>query len=187
MAFSVTEFRGAMTGDGARPNLFEIQIGFPTVVATGKNDFQFFAKSGQLPGSTIGTVNLSYFGRELKFPGNRTFPDWTITVINDEDFKIRNNLEKWMNQINSHINNTRAGTNFLKNENGYGVDAKVYQYGKIGGPAIQTYNFIGLFPIDISPIELDWGTNDSIEEFTVTFAYQWWENEKSVGVSGTKQ
>jgi hypothetical protein len=175
MAFNVAEFRANMVGDGARPNLFAVSLVFPTGVANGVGAGQkvtFMAKGAQLPGSTVGTVPVFYFGREMKLPGNRTFPDWTLQIINDEDFAIRNGLESWLNTINGHNSNLR-GTN-AKGPSDYSVDATVTQYGK-AGDVIKTYKFVGLFPLDIAPIDLDWGSNDSIEEYSTTFAYQWWE------------
>lgn len=179
MAFNVAEFRSQMIGDGARPNLFSVTLTFPTIVNNASAAGQkvtFMAKAAQLPGSTVGTVPLYYFGRELKFPGNRTFPDWTITIINDEDFTIRNSMESWLNLINSHSGNIRD-TNAM-NPSGYSVDATVSQYGKTGD-VLKSYKFVGLFPQDIAPIDLDWGSNDSIEEYAVTFAYQWWEADST--------
>ena len=175
MAFNVAEFRSQMIGDGARPNLFAVTLTFPTLVENGTVSGQkvtFMAKAAQLPGSTVGTVPVYYFGRELKFPGNRTFPDWTITIINDEDFTIRNSMENWLNTINSHAGNKRDAS--ALSTNGYSVDAEVTQYGKTGD-TLKKYKFVGLFPQDVAPIDLDWGSNDSIEEYAVTFAYQWWE------------
>jgi hypothetical protein len=175
MAFNVAEFRSQMVGDGARPNLFSVTLVFPTNVVNGANAGQkvtFMAKASQLPGSTVGTVPVYYFGRELKFPGNRTFPDWTINVINDEDFTIRNAIENWLNLINSHAGNLRDKT--AAGSSNYSIDATVTQYGKTGD-VLKTYKFVGLFPQDLAPIDLDWGSNDSIEEYAVTFAYQWWE------------
>lgn len=175
MAFNVAEFRSQMIGDGARPNLFAVTLTFPLLVNNGTVSGQkvtFMAKAAQLPGSTVGTVPVYYFGRELKFPGNRTFPDWTITIINDEDFTIRNSMENWLNVINSHAGNKRdAGA---LSTGGYSVDAEVTQFGKTGN-TLKKYRFVGLFPQDVAPIDLDWGSNDSIEEYAVTFAYQWWE------------
>ena len=136
----------------------------------------FMAKAAQLPGSSVGMVPVYYFGRELKFPGNRTFPDWTITVINDEDFVIRNSMENWLNKINSHAGNSRDVN--AKSPTGYSVDATVTQYGK-SGETLKTYKFVGLFPQDVAPIDLDWGSNDSIEEYAITFAYQWWESDST--------
>ena len=130
-------------------------------------------KTAQLPGSTVNAVPVQYFGRELKFAGNRTFQDWTISVINDEDFTVRNAFERWLNGMNSHSTNIR--TPAASTPNGYTVDAGVTQYGK-GGNTLKKYKFIGVFPTDLSPIDVDWGSNDTIEEFTVTLSYQWWES-----------
>jgi len=176
MAFNVAEFRANMIGDGARPNLFSVTLSFPVIAANGVASGQkltFMARAAQLPGSSIGQVPVYYFGREVKFAGNRTFADWTIQIINDEDFTIRNSMESWMNAINSHRGNIR-NTN-AKSPVTYTSDAKVTQFGKTGD-TLKEYNFIGMFPTDISPIDLDWSSNDSIEEYQVTFAYQWWES-----------
>lgn len=183
MPFNIQQFRSAMTLDGARPNLFECRMTFPEIAAaaarTGSDglgiaeQFTFFCRAAQLPGSTVNAIPVPYFGRELKFAGNRTFTEWTVTIINDEDFKIRNAMELWMNALNSHRNNLRNASFVSPAE--YQRDAHVIQYGKTG-EALKSYSFIGMFPIDISPIELDWGANDTIEEYAVTFAYQWWES-----------
>ena len=176
MAFNVSEFRSNMVGDGARPNLFSVSLIFPSIIRTGVTagiKTSFMAKAAQLPGSSVGTVPVYYFGRELKFAGNRTFPDWTLQIINDEDFVIRNSLETWMNYINSHQGNLRNAA--ASSPSGYTSDAVVTQFGKTGD-TLKQYNFVGLFPIDISPIDLDWGSNDSIEEYSVTFAYQYWNS-----------
>jgi hypothetical protein len=175
MAFNVAEFRSNMIGDGARPNLFQVTLTFPTVAANGVAASQktsFMAKTAQLPGSTVNSFPIYYFGRELKFAGNRSFADWTLQIINDEDFVIRDSMESWMNAINSHASNVRNGA--AVNPLGYTVDATVTQYGK-AGDALKTYKFVGMFPVDLAPIDLDWSSNDSIEEYGVTFAYQWWE------------
>jgi len=175
MAFNVNQFRSQMTGDGARPNLFEVTCPFPSfaVPGTAQQKLTFMARSAQLPGSTLGIVPVNYFGRELKFVGNRTFADWTINIINDEDFVIRNAFERWMNGINSHSLNVRNPA--AQTPVGYSVDAEVRQYGKVGNE-LKKYKFVGVFPTDLAPIELDWGSNDAIEEFTVTLTYQWWES-----------
>lgn len=176
MAFNVSDFRSQLVGDGARPNLFEVNLTFPTIASNGSaaaKKVTFMAKAAQLPGSSVSTVPVYYFGRELKFAGNRTFADWTLQIINDEDFVIRNSLESWLNSINSHKGNLRNSSAVTPTS--YTSDATVKQYGKTGN-SLKTYNFVGMFPIDVAPIDLDWGANDSIEEYSVTFAYQYWES-----------
>jgi len=176
MAFNVNQFRSQMTGDGARPNLFEVSLPFPIFAAPGnaQTKMTFMCKSSQLPGSTVGVVPVQYFGRELKFAGNRTFADWTVTIINDEDFIIRNAFERWLAGINSHVLNVRNSN--ARNTLNYTVDGVVNQYGKTGGAPIKSYRFVGLFPTDVTPIDLDWGSNDTIEEYSVTLSYQWWDS-----------
>jgi hypothetical protein len=177
MAFNVAEFRANMIGDGARPNLFSVSLTLPQNVAGGidaSKKITFMAKAAQLPGSTINSVPVYYFGRELKFAGNRSFADWTLQIINDEDFTIRNSIESWMNSINSHASNIRDSAS--ASPSNYSVDAVVTQYGK-GGNELKSYKFVGMFPLDLAPIDLDWGSNDAIEEFSVTFAYQYWETQ----------
>jgi len=174
MAFNVNQFRSQLVGDGARPNLFEVSMPFPafSVPGNAQTKMTFMCKTAQLPGATLGVVPVQYFGRELKFVGNRTFTDWTVTVINDEDFIVRNAFERWMNGINSHSFNVRnpvAGTPL-----GYTSDGEITQFGKAGN-ALKQYKFIGMYPTDITPIDVDWGSNDTIEEFSITLTYQWWE------------
>ena len=174
-SFNVQEFRSQMSRDGARPNLFNCELPFlGNLLPSAGVKFNFMCRAAQLPGSTVNQVPVNYFGRELKFAGNRTFTEWTVTIINDEDFVIRNSFELWMSRLNSHVSN-------LRNENyispaAYQQDGLVTQFGK-DDSILKVYKFIGMFPIDISPIELDWGANDTIEEYAVTFAYQWWESD----------
>lgn len=188
MAFNIQGFRSAMNLDGARPNLFEVAMTFPQVATAGvppaavagsdglgvAEQFRFFCRAAQLPGSTVNAIPVNYFGRELKFAGNRTFTEWTVTILNDEDFKIRNAFELWLNGLNSHRGNLRNAA--FASSTSYGVDAVVTQFAKTG-EALKSYKFVGMFPMDISPIEVDWAANDTIEEYSVTFAYQWWESD----------
>jgi hypothetical protein len=175
MAFNVNEFRQQITGDGARPNLFEVRMNIPGFAKSqGRVDekFRFMCNTAQLPGTTLGVAPVFYFGREIKLAGNRTYPEWTVNVINDEDFVIRNSMERWIANINDPVQNIRNPVASIV-DGGYGVDASVVQYGK-RGERIKTYDFYGMFPIDISPIEVSWAANDQIEEFSITFAFQYW-------------
>jgi hypothetical protein len=176
MAFNIAEFRAAMLGDGARPNLFSISLTFPNVVSSpiASQKLTFTAHASTLPPSIVGTASQFYFGRQVKFPGDRQFPDWSITVINDEDFTVRNAFEKWSDKLNSHSQNVRAAGAI--NSALYAADGTITQYSKVGVP-IKTYKFIGLYPSTVDPIQVDWGSNDRIEEFGVTFSYQYWSSD----------
>ncbi len=173
--FNVQEFRAEMTGDGARPNLFNCSLPFlGNLLGRANIKYNFMCRTAQLPGSTVNQVPVNYFGRELKFAGNRTFSEWTVTIINDEDFVVRNAFELWMSKLNSHVANLRD-SNYISPAT-YQQDGIVRQFSK-AGDILKRYKFVGMFPIDITPIELDWSANDTIEEYAVTFAYQWWESD----------
>ena len=91
----------------------------------------------------------------------------------DLEGSVRNAFERWMNGMNSHSLNVRNP--LALTPGGYTVDAEVRQFGK-KGDTLKKYKFIGVFPTDISAIDVDWGSNDTIEEFTVNLSYQWWES-----------
>lgn len=178
MAFNVAEMRAQLTGGGARPNLFEVQITNPI---NGVADFKipFMVKASSIPESNLGMIEVPYFGRKIKVAGDRTFAEWSVTVINDEDFAIRNAMEQWMNAINSHVGNLRNAA-VLAPES-YKTQAQIRQFSKTG-TMIREYTFNGIFPTNVAAIETAWETNDTIEEFAVTFNYDWWE--VSSGITG---
>lgn len=173
--FNVDIFRKAMKFDGARPNLFEVRV--RDIDGQISNDFIFKCKAASLPGSTMGVVEVPFFGRQVRFAGNRTFAEWSVTILNDEDFDSRQRFERWHRELSGNASNVRNRTYLSPTGNGsprpYQRDAEVLHYGKAGN-LIRKYRFTGLFPSDVSTIDLDWGNNDTIEEFTVTFAYQYW-------------
>lgn len=167
MAFNINEMRSQLVGGGARQNLFQVRINNP---ANNSADLKtpFMVQAAQIPESQLGVIPVFYFGRQMKLAGDRTFGDWTVTVINDEDFLIRNAMEEWSNRINRLSRNVRDIS-----ERAYKTNATVIQYGK-DGKQIRRYRFDGIFPSVISPIELDWATTDQIESFQVTFSYDYW-------------
>ena len=169
MSFDIASFRHAMNYDGQRPNLFQVTIADKANIFDGTK-LNMFAKATSIPGATIGTVIVPYFGREVKMAGNRTFPEWTVTVINDENFAIRSQFEQWMNRINSHSANFRATG---VSSTSYVTKAEVTQFSKSMAQTAK-YGFINIFPTDLSEITLDWGDNDTVEEYTVTFSYDYW-------------
>jgi hypothetical protein len=179
MAFNVSAFRTNFKYDGARANLFEVDFTIPIVGATSTENYKLMVRGASIPGKTIGAINTPYFGNQWKAAGNLTFPDWTITIVNKENFGVREDFELWMESINGAFGNIRATNRVTPSS--YKVPLYVKQYGKAasdgtgtGAAAIANYRFEGAFPTDISEIALDWGTTDAIEEFTVTFSYDWW-------------
>lgn len=166
----VDDFKSKLVGGGARPNLFKATINFPAYAGGDVELTSFLVKAAALPASTVGTINVPFRGRQVLIAGDRTFEPWTITVINDTDFKVRNAFERWMNGINQHNANTG-----LTNPVDYQADMQVAQLDKAGNE-VKVYNFRGTFPSSISSIELSYESGDQIEEFQVELQVQYWES-----------
>lgn len=175
----ITDFKSKLTGGGARPNLFEVVLSFPSTApasATVLDKSRFMVKAANLPASNIAPIDIPFRGRTLKVAGDRTFDSWTITVINDTDFSIRSAFENWMNKINRVSNNTG-----LTNPASYQSDAFVYQLDR-DGSVLRTYRMYDLFPTQVSPIELSYDSQ-GIQEFTVELQVLWWEAIKGTGAN----
>ena len=176
---SITAFKGKMTGGGARSNLFEVDITFPGSVGNSNilnEKVNFLVKAAEIPASNLGNIPVPYRGRVLPVAGDRTFDPWTVTIINDTDFVIRDAMERWSNSINDL--QTAQGS----------IDPAVYQRSAFvkqlsregtspGDPekVLRTYKFEGIYPNTVSSIPLDFGATDQIEEFQVTFNYLFYE------------
>ena len=171
----ITDFKSKLSGGGARPNLFEVQLAFPDGVTIGDDVLEksrFLVKAAALPASNVTPIDVPFRGRILKIAGDRTFDTWTITVINDTDFSIRSAFESWMNIINKMSDATG-----LTDPVDYQKDATVHQLDRDGG-ILRSYKFWDIFPSNISTIDLSYETTDTIEEFTVELQVQWWEAYK---------
>jgi len=176
--FSATEFASALPWGGARANLFKIEIPTANILdangGTGVDKLiTLNAKTTTIPPSTIEPVEVPFGGRTFRLPGGRTFDDWGVTITNDEDFKVRDFFEQWNNAINGHSHN--LSSNSMTNQLSYSVDAKVIQFAKNGVP-IRQYVMKGAWPHTVGETSLDWAENGSIQEFEVTFAFNWWDS-----------
>jgi hypothetical protein len=180
---------------GARPSLFVIEFNYPVGVltnapvatsatsGTGNAKSRLTCKAGSLPESSVSVIEVGYFGRRIKVSGERTFQDWLVTVINDEDFIMRAMLEAWSNAINRLESNVRDPT--FDNE-GYKADLIVRQFAK-DGTEIRDYTIIGAWPSLVSAIGLDWDQGNAIEYFTVTWAYDYWLPSLELATGGALQ
>jgi len=181
---NITNFRDRLVGGGARPNLFEVNIELPDGVtgqADYRDDVRFMVKAAEIPAANIGNIPVPFRGRVLPVAGDRTFDPWTVTVINDSKFNIRDAMEQWSNKIND----LQFDVGDISPSN-YQTKAEVFQLSRggkttsassTGGETIttlRTYNFEGIYPSAVSAIPLDYGATDSIEEFQVTFNYLFW-------------
>jgi hypothetical protein len=183
MAFDINNFKAnGLTRGGARPSLFRVEMSLPPGVTNALSKFTFTCRASSVPASSIAPVEVPYFGRKIKLAGDRSFADWSVTIMNDEDFDVRSMFEEWSFNINTYEDNIkRSERNVYK-----AADAVVTQYGKIGVTnPIAAYTFVGLFPLEISAMELDWDSTNTIQTFNVTFAYDYWIPGRQLGRTRT--
>ena len=176
---SISNFKSALIGGGARPNLFEVELTtLPGGIVWDAENFRFMAKAAALPAQNIASIDVQFRGRIFKVAGDRTIDTWTVTVINDEDFRIRNAFEDWTQQIANLDTNIGA-----TDPSAYMTNAKVFQLGRgttksskdsngTDNVVLKEYEFVDIFPTSVSAIDLSYDTGDTIEEFTVEFQVQ---------------
>lgn len=179
MAFDATAFRSKLQHGGARPNLYEVRMSIPGSPGADE-EFTFMCKAASLPGMNVGTATVHYFGRPMNFAGDRTFEDWSVSVINDEDFVVRNAFEAWQNAF-AELDH---GAKRIENADGVGqwqnlyVNATVTQMGKDGNTRLKSYTFHNMWLTSLGAIELSWDSNDTIEEFSAVLTYDYFTTDK---------
>ena len=194
---TLSQFKGRMVGGGARPNLFEVEMGLSDAAKKlisynngdetfSDRDFRFLCKAASLPASTIANIDIPFRGRTFKVAGDRTVEAWTITVINDESFNAYRTFQNWMQQIGQYGNASGTVT-----PSDYMGNAKVFQLGRAlspretantqseKSPVLAEYRFVDIWPSTVSNIDLSYDSSDTIEEFTVDFQVQYWYPEKA--------
>ena len=177
MAFaSLTQLKTALTGRGARANLFEIEIGFPDAIAStitataAKDKTKILCKAAAVPGFTVGTIEVPYrAGRRIKIPGDRTFADWTVTIINDEDHSLRQAFNAWINLISKGNYNSATKSSAISE---YYQDITCNHL-KADNTISRKYQLNDAFPTDVSAIDLSFDSTDTLSEFTVNFQYHY--------------
>jgi hypothetical protein len=162
----ISQFKGLLGAGGARPNQFRVILSFPQLVGANIGEASLLVTGAALPASNVNPTLLQYRGREVKLAGERVFDPWTITIVNDTEFKLRRPFERWMNLMNNLVTN-RGETR----PSSYQTEITVTHLDRNDVP-LQTYILADAFPINMSEIALQYGQNDVVEEFTVTFQYQ---------------
>ena len=185
---TIDDFKAKVTSDFARPNLFQVDLAFPNDILQGADLIdlgKFTVRAANLPSSQVGVIEVPFRGRVLKIAGDRTFEPWTITVMNDSKFKLRAAFEKWASSIQGYAENftVARGLGDRDDSTGYFADMTVQQLSRDirAGKApkvLKAYRFYNVFPSNIAAIDLDYGSNDAVEEFTVELQVQYWTPTK---------
>ena len=170
---NINDFKSRLRGGGARANQFKVTLPFPGYAAVGgeTSDMAFLCTATSTPASNVAEVAVPFRGRSLYVAGDRTFETWTTTILNDTDFKIYRAVERWLNGINNMSDNEG-----IANPSDYQVDAFVDHLDR-NGTTLKSWTFRGLFPTALPGIALNYGTNDAVETFDVTWRYQYFETD----------
>ena len=188
---TISDFKGALIGGGARNNLFEVELTtLPAGISWNASDFSYMCKAATLPASNIANIDIPFRGRTFKVAGDRTIDPWTVTIINDESFNLRNAFEEWTDLIAKLDNNLGA-----TDPEAYMVNAKVYQLGRGSTPnaksnsgsansVLKEYEFYNIWPSTVAAIDLSYDSTDTIEEFTVDFQVQSYKFNGAGGSNG---
>jgi hypothetical protein len=161
---NITEFKSRLQGGGARANQFKVTLPFPGYASVGgeTSDLSFLCTATGIPGQDIPMVTVNFRGRQLKLAGDsRTFGDWTMTVLNDTDFKLYRAFERWMNEINNMTDNEG-----LTNHGNYQTDIQIAHLDR-NGATLKVYVLRGAFPTTLDDIGLSASDNDSVENYVV--------------------
>jgi len=168
---NIDNFKSALGAGGARPNQFGVRITWPNGIVAPAQDggFHTLVTGAALPASNVNPTILQYRGRELKLAGERTFDPWTMTIVNDTGFTLRNAFEDWMELMNSKVDNGGETIPLV-----YLKDIYVTHLDR-NDSQIAEYRLVNAFPINMSEIALQYAQNDVIEEYTVTVQYSHYE------------
>ena len=179
MATDIATFKSALTHGGARPSLFEMSVSTATGIGA-ISDFNSFCNVSAIPPLTVTPIERQYFGRTVKIPGDIVFGDLSTSIINTENMDVKATIESWMEAINGATTNV-----------GYSDSTSMYgsltltQYAKTGDSLLK-WTFIDCWPQAIAEVALSYDTASDIEQFDVTWAYNYYEQSIGDAVTVTQ-
>ena len=143
----ISKFAKALKQAGARASLFDVILtgkmplaadtsgGVSAGATNATATIGFTCRATTIPGLTITPIVTQYFGREIKTPGELEFADWSVTILNDNNMRVRRMLEVWSNMINAHGDNVFNAEDSYKSTDGgawpWTGSAVIQQYNKI--------------------------------------------------------
>lgn len=184
MSANVNSFLANFTGSGARPNRYEVMIGFPNFIGLTDSSIQqkisFTCHATSMPASELGTATVPYKGRNIKVPGDRVFQDWNVTILIDNDFLGRDVFERWSSGMLGNSSNLTKTANEINTLQIFG-QAQVNLLDR-HDQVIKRYQITGMFPTSVEAVQLSYSNNDTVMEQNVTFAVNEWASYDRNGV-----
>ena len=174
MPFNISAFKSnGLVYGGSRPSLFNVFLHVPQSLGIDQvsvDKFRFVCQAAELPAAIVQPIDIGYFGRKIKVAGDRTYGNWTVSVMNDEDFSVKSLFEAWSNGLNRFVSNVRDSE---LSEEEYKQDLEIFKYSK-DGEITRAYTMVGAWPMEVGPITQNWNDQNKVEQFDVTFCYDYW-------------
>ena len=123
------------------------------------------AKGAQLPTAEMGIMEIPYKGRKVKIPAERSFSEWTVTVMETNDMNVRRSFEKWMSVMD-------AEDEIKRNTAALSTIDVILLKGDNSTPSI-TYTLYGAFPSSLASVDLSFDEQTAPLEYSVTFQYSY--------------
>lgn len=180
MGIRLYDFKETL-GKIVRPNRFLVYFNVPNIDGLGdvldpiKSYLTYHVKAASLPNRALGEYEMKYFGSTIKLPGDTTYNDLSLTFLNEGEWSVRNFFEIWQEVIQNVWHERDMGKRTDASPLLADSYIVVQQIGLDENDILSEYIYSNVFPKEVGDIELNMENYDTIEEFTVTFAYTAWE------------
>ena len=169
-------------GQGIRPNLYQVTSSSGLTIT---GDEALLIKSASMPSASLGVVTIPFKGREVKRAGDRTFTDWTISVLCDQANEIHSRFITWSNGFMA-LGDTTRGLNYAQwtvapLSVASAPGAQGYQPIAADTVAGKTIILKQCWPSEVGSIDFSYDSTDAVAEFSVTIGFDHWDYQAPVG------
>ena len=191
MAYNnIQDFATALMAS-ARPNQFRVHIIFPvdaliqqTITSALKNlegggesfsslnayeQATFLTHIASLPSYNIQDIPVYYRGRQIHEAGEPEYEQWSCTIYNSSDFKIRTAIEAWSNYI--HDPSIIKGQTLPRK---YKSDILIEQLDR-NNNTLRVYKLVNAYPLSTGRVELNFQEGTTLETFDINWVYDYFE------------
>lgn len=180
MTFNIADFSAHINKFGTvQTNKFRVDIGTPAILRTVNNAdlYQYRASSVRIPGVNFDMQNVSRYGvgPQQRFPTNVNFTDIDVTFVDTNYTALWKYFTIWMNGIFDYTGNSGGSQASYRVEykKNYVADTDIYVYSN-SGDLINKVTLKESFPVSLGDVNLAWGENSRLYEFTVRFSFREW-------------
>jgi len=190
---NLDNFRSVFRG-GTRQNRFRVtgdlrgpggegndNVSMTDLVGANSN---LLVKAAQFPAATLGIIPVPFRGRIAKVVGDRQYMEWPIVVYDTTDDVYRK-FQAWSEEANRHKENNQGDWNDDKEVlTNWTIEHLSSKGGKIGeesepdsAKTLKKVTLVNCWPVEIGSIDLSYDAMDTVVEFPVTIAYDYFQFE----------